>query len=97
MAAKAPRSWGYWTEGKLDLLTKYLDAFTTATKKKARARVYLDAFAGEGRGRSRRWRPRSGVNGSGAGSTVMLGGGCDGLVDHLLWGGRVEELAAQVL
>jgi predicted NUDIX family NTP pyrophosphohydrolase len=27
----------------------------------------------------------------------MLGGGCDGLVDHLLWGGRVEELAAQVL
>jgi three-Cys-motif partner protein len=53
MAAKAPRSWGYWTEGKLDLLTKYLDAFTTATKKKARARVYLDAFAGEGRGRSR--------------------------------------------
>jgi hypothetical protein len=42
------------------------------------------------------WRPRSGVNGSGAGSTVMLGGG-DGLVDHLLWGGRVEELAAQVL
>ena len=31
-------------------------------------------------------RPRSGVNGSGPGSTVMVSGGGEGLVDHLLGG-----------
>jgi hypothetical protein len=41
------------------------------------------------------WRPRSGVNGLGRRlSMVMLCGGRDGLVDHLLGNGRVEELAA---
>jgi three-Cys-motif partner protein len=53
MANKAPRSWGYWTEGKLDILARYLDRFTTTTKHKADARIYLDAFAGEGHGTSR--------------------------------------------
>jgi three-Cys-motif partner protein len=53
MARKAPRSWGYWTEGKLDILARYLDRFTTTTKHKADARIYLDAFAGEGHGTSR--------------------------------------------
>ena len=53
MAKKAPRSWGYWTEGKLDILARYLDRFTTTTKYKADARIYLDAFAGEGLGTSR--------------------------------------------
>jgi three-Cys-motif partner protein len=53
MARNAPRSWGYWTEGKLDLLARYLDRFTTTTKYKADARIYLDAFAGEGHGTSR--------------------------------------------
>jgi hypothetical protein len=43
------------------------------------------------------WRPRSGVNGSGCRLPGMLGGGGDGLVDYLLWHGRVEELAAEVL
>lgn len=32
MAKKAPRSWGYWTEGKLDILARYLDRFTTTTR-----------------------------------------------------------------
>lgn len=51
---RARRSWGYWTEAKLDVLARYLDAFTTTTKHKApRERIYLDAFAGEGRGISR--------------------------------------------
>jgi three-Cys-motif partner protein len=53
MAKKAPRSWGYWTEGKLDILARYLDRFTTTTKNKANARIYLDAFAGQGHGTSR--------------------------------------------
>jgi hypothetical protein len=44
-----------------------------------------------------RWRPRSGVNGLGRGLLVMLRGIGDGLVDHLLVGRRVQELAAQVL
>ena len=39
------RYWGYWTHGKLDILEKYLDAFTTASKKTSE-RVYLDLFAG---------------------------------------------------
>jgi three-Cys-motif partner protein len=51
--ARAPRSWGYWTEGKLDILAKYLDRFTTATKNRAQQRIYLDAFAGEPTGTSR--------------------------------------------
>ena len=41
------RAWGYWTRGKLDILRKYLDAFTTTTKNKAGERIYLDAFAGQ--------------------------------------------------
>jgi hypothetical protein len=40
------------------------------------------------------WRPRSGVNGSGRRLCGMLRGGGDSLVDHLLWHGLVEELAA---
>jgi three-Cys-motif partner protein len=58
MAKKAPRSWGYWTEGKLDILARYLDRFTMTTKYKADARIYLDAFAGEGIGTSRTTRTR---------------------------------------
>jgi hypothetical protein len=58
MAKKAPRSWGYWTEGKLDILARYLDRFTTTTKHKAEARIYLDAFAGEGHGTSRTTKAR---------------------------------------
>ena len=42
----AGRHWGYWTEGKLDLLDRYLDRFTTATKRSP-ACVYLDLFAGQ--------------------------------------------------
>ncbi len=41
------RSWGFWTRYKLELLQKYLDAFTTTTKNKSTKRVYLDLFGGE--------------------------------------------------
>ncbi len=41
------RLWGYWTKGKLDILRRYLDSFTTTTKNKASERIYIDAFAGE--------------------------------------------------
>jgi three-Cys-motif partner protein len=37
---------GFWTESKLDMLSAYLPAFTTASKK-ARPTVYLDLFAGQ--------------------------------------------------
>lgn len=40
------RAWGYWTVEKLDILRRYLDAFTTTTKFKASERIYLDLFAG---------------------------------------------------
>jgi three-Cys-motif partner protein len=39
------RSWGFWTQYKLELLQRYLDAFTTATKRSEKI-VYLDLFAG---------------------------------------------------
>ena len=39
------RSWGFWTEVKLDTLERYLASFTTASKK-ARTRLYVDLFAG---------------------------------------------------
>lgn len=42
----APRSWGWWTEQKLDILGDYLAAFTTACKKAGQT-VYLDLFAGQ--------------------------------------------------
>lgn len=44
--AVAERPWGFWTESKLDMLSAYLPAFTTASKK-ARPTVYLDLFAGQ--------------------------------------------------
>ena len=43
----AGRTWGYWTRGKLDILRRYLGAFTTTTKNKASERIYIDAFAGQ--------------------------------------------------
>lgn len=46
------REWGDWTQLKLEILTKYLAEFTTASKR-VDSRVFLDAFAGQGRGRSR--------------------------------------------
>jgi three-Cys-motif partner protein len=41
------RSWGFWTRYKLELLERYLNAFTTATKLRSRKAVYLDLFGGE--------------------------------------------------
>ncbi len=40
------RSWGFWTKEKLDVLRRYLDRFTTASKSKPEI-LYLDLFAGE--------------------------------------------------
>lgn len=48
-----PRSWGFWTRGKLDILRDYLDAFTTTTKNKASELLYFDLFAGEPDNRDR--------------------------------------------
>lgn len=42
----AERPWGFWTESKLDMLSSYLHAFTTASKR-AGTTVYLDLFAGQ--------------------------------------------------
>lgn len=42
-----PRSWGFWTEAKLDILSAYLPALAAAGSKKASGElVYLDMFAG---------------------------------------------------
>ncbi len=49
----AGRAWGIWTKGKLDVLRRYLDAFTTTTKNKATETIYFDAFAGEADNRDR--------------------------------------------
>jgi three-Cys-motif partner protein len=40
-----PRSWGWWTEQKLDILADYLVAFTRASNRAGKT-VYLDLFAG---------------------------------------------------
>jgi three-Cys-motif partner protein len=53
VASAAKRSWGFWTQSKLEILGDYLDGFLTASSKRARDAVYLDAFAGEGSGRDR--------------------------------------------
>lgn len=42
----ADRPWGFWTESKLDMLSAYLPAFTTASKS-APSTVYLDLFTGQ--------------------------------------------------
>jgi hypothetical protein len=42
----AERPWGFWTESKLDMLSAYLPAFTTASKRSP-STVYLDLFAGQ--------------------------------------------------
>lgn len=46
------RYWGFWTRGKLDLLRRYLDAFTTASKS-LDERIYLDLFGGQPANRER--------------------------------------------
>jgi len=52
-----PRSWGWWTEQKLDILGAYLSAFTRASKKAGQT-VYLDLFAGQPDNVSRDRDPR---------------------------------------
>jgi three-Cys-motif partner protein len=47
------RAWGFWTEHKLDILTAYLNGFTSAAKNKASSTVYLDLFAGQAQNESR--------------------------------------------
>ena len=42
----AGRSWGFWTKEKLDVLRRYLDRFTTASKSQSEI-LYLDLFAGQ--------------------------------------------------
>lgn len=42
----APRLWGYWTRSKLEILERYLDSFTTASKRSPET-LYIDAFAGQ--------------------------------------------------
>lgn len=46
---------GPWTQEKLDILRRYLDAYTTALKNRPFRLIYLDAFAGPGL-----WSSRSG-------------------------------------
>jgi three-Cys-motif partner protein len=47
-----PRSWGWWTEQKLDVLADYLAAFTKASTR-AGTTVYIDLFAGQAQNVSR--------------------------------------------
>lgn len=46
---------GPWTERKLEILRRYLDAYTTALKGQGFQLIYIDAFAGAGA-----WLPSSG-------------------------------------
>lgn len=47
--AETPQSWGGgWTLEKLDILSAYLDAYTTALKDQPFHLTYVDAFAGSG-------------------------------------------------
>jgi three-Cys-motif partner protein len=46
------RYWGFWTRGKLDLLRRYLNAFTTASRS-VPERIYLDLFGGQPENRER--------------------------------------------
>jgi three-Cys-motif partner protein len=46
MGVMAERPWGFWTESKLDMLSAYMRAFTTASKRAGKT-VYLDLFAGQ--------------------------------------------------
>ena len=43
-----PAFGGPWTEQKLDILEKYLEAYTTALKRQGFRLIYVDAFAGSG-------------------------------------------------
>ena len=43
-----PKFGGFWTRKKLDILEGYLDAYTTALKRKSFSLMYIDAFAGTG-------------------------------------------------
>ncbi len=47
-----PRYWGFWTRGKLELLRRYLDGFTTASNRVSE-RIYLDVFGGQPDNRDR--------------------------------------------
>lgn len=48
IALPAPAFGGHWTEEKLNILERYLDAYTTALKNRPFRLWYIDAFAGTG-------------------------------------------------
>jgi len=54
-----PTFGGYWTQQKLDVLARYLGAYTTALKRQPFELLYIDAFAGSGSWQPRRTKGRS--------------------------------------
>ena len=48
LVAQATSFGGDWTSEKLEILEKYLDAYTTALKHQRFRLIYIDAFAGSG-------------------------------------------------
>ena len=54
MTGKEHMFGGLWTEEKLDKVTKYLQAYTTALKNQPFQLMYIDAFAGTGYRASKR-------------------------------------------
>ena len=48
VTSRVPRFGSEWTRKKLDLIEKYLDAYTTALKNQPFKLMYVDAFAGTG-------------------------------------------------
>jgi three-Cys-motif partner protein len=48
LAVSKSKGWGRWSQIKLDILSEYLDGFTTASKGQSKI-VYLDLFAGDPR------------------------------------------------
>lgn len=49
MSSDQTRTWGYWSQAKLQILHEYLPLFLRASQT-AKERIYIDAFAGAGHG-----------------------------------------------
>ena len=73
---------GKWTQEKLQILERYLDAYTTALKSKPFKLVYIDAFAGTGQIDLQQDRDADGFR---RGSTVRAIQICDKPFDELIF------------
>ncbi len=96
MSDHPQRFGGAWTQEKLDILERYLDAYTTALKNQPFRLMYIDAFAGTGEIATAHDDGSSEVSQFIRGSTARAAGIVDKSFDRLIFVEKDPDRSAEL-